>query len=337
MIDLALQIKLKDWVYILLIGVVLGLLLSILGYRMMELPLLDGAKFGAFLGFSITTFSLIFISWMNHKLLPKISRTYWVAVAIMFSFLSGFLGTQSAILLSREFSILLPKLFVDAHLESSALIGLMTYVVGALLYRFVLMRNQKEMVDRHFIQSRLKSLETQLNPHFLFNALNSVAELIHNDPEKAEDAILKISAFLRSTMQEEALITLQQEFENIEAYVELENIRFSGAVKLSLPQIRQSDIMIPKFSIQLLIENAIKHGFSSERPSLNIDVEFDEKRRSLMVKNDGKPMKKSKFGIGLKNLDERLKYLCRGSLGILETNPPTFIINLGETDEYIDR
>lgn len=337
MIDLALRIKLKDWVYILLIGVVLGLLLSILGYRMMELPLLDGAKFGAILGFSITTFSLVFISWMNHKLLPKISRTYWVTVAIMFSFLSGFLGTETAILLSREFSILLPKLFIDAHLESSALIGIMTYVVGALLYRFVLMRNQKEMVDRHFIQSRLKSLETQLNPHFLFNALNSVAELIHKDPVKAEDAILKISAFLRSTMQEEALIPLQQEFRNIEAYVELENIRFSGAVKLSLPQVRQSDVMIPKFSIQLLVENAIKHGFSSERPHLSIEVTFDEGQRSITVKNDGEPMRTRSFGIGLKNLDERLRHLCRGSLEILETDPPAFIIYLGETDEHIDR
>ena len=101
--------------------------------------------------------------------------------------------------------------FSYTWVQIAVAIGFLTYIVGALLYRFVKMRNEKEEVDHHYVQSRLRSLETQLNPHFLFNALNSIAELIHQDPDKAETAILKVSTFLRNTMDEKALIPLDDE------------------------------------------------------------------------------------------------------------------------------
>ncbi len=337
MVDLALRIKAKDWVYILIVGVVLGLLLSLMGYRMLHLPLQDGALFGSILGFTITFYSLIFISWMNRSLLPKISRSYWQAIAVLFSFLSGFLGAQTAILTAEHSSVVIPALFQEASVEMSAMIGITTYVVGALLYRLVLMRNQKETADRLFIQSRLKSLETQLNPHFLFNALNSVAELVHSDPEKAEHAILKLSSFLRSTMQEDAMVPLHKELENVAAYVELENIRFSGAVNLALPPVHYSNLQVPKFSVQLLVENAIKHGLSHSHRTLQIEIGVDEEVRTITVINDGEPMQSNRFGIGLKNLDERLAYLCGGKLEVLASDPVTFKIQLGAPHEHPDR
>jgi sensor histidine kinase YesM len=329
MADIELTIKTRDWVYILIIGVIFGTLLSVLGYKMLQLPLEHGALFGAELGFSITLFSLLFISWMNQSLLPRIDKGFWIPIAVLFSFLSGFLGTYVAVWLSQIKALQLPSLFDESVFTTAILIGVLTYVVGSLLYRFVLMRNQKEEVDTHYTQSRLKSLETQLNPHFLFNALNSVAELIHDNPAKAEDAVLKISSFLRNTMQEQAMVSLQTEFRNVTDYVELENIRFSGAVRVTLPKVTRSDIMLPKFSVQLLVENAIKHGFTPDMPSLNILIDIDEDAGYLLVMNDGLPMTDDHFGIGLTNLDERLKHLCKGRLEVQSKKPPTFLIHYG--------
>jgi LytS/YehU family sensor histidine kinase len=181
-------------------------------------------------------------------------------------------------------------------------------------------------VDSDYVQSRLKSLERQLNPHFLFNALNSIAELVHQDQNKAEEAILKVSSFLRNSMNEKALISLNEELKNVEDYVDLENIRFSGKIHLH-KDIEKRSLYVPKFSIQLIVENAIKHGFRREQ-ELNIFVET--KGNMIVVKNDGTPIFKKEFGIGLQNLDQRLALLMHGHLEIADSKETTFIIHLGE-------
>ena len=335
MYNIALRIKKLDWLYILAIGVIFAMLLSSLGYVLMERDWYQGALFGALLGFAITLFSLIFITYMNHAILPKISEIFWLPLAIFFSFLSGFLGTLFTTTVSELLHIDLIPLFHTHPVQIAVAIGLLTYIVGALLYRFVKMRNEKEEVDHHYVQSRLRSLETQLNPHFLFNALNSIAELIHQDPNKAETAILKVSTFLRNTMDEKALIPLSDELRNVRDYVELENIRFSGKIDMhiddSMPRIK-----VPKFSIQLLVENAIKHGFIDKK-ILKISLSYDKDKNSLVIQNNGKAMKSTKFGTGLTNLAQRLKLLCKGKIEITDTQSPTFTIYLGDCHENTHR
>lgn len=333
MYDIALTIKRSDWLYILLIGIVFAMMLSSLGYVLLGMPWLEGAMFGVILGFSITLFSLIFISLMNQKILPKIDRSYWLPLAIGFSFLSGFLGTIVTIKSAMMLDVTLIGMFHTDSYSIAVSIGVLTYIVGALLYRFVKMRNAKELVDSHYVQSRLRSLETQLNPHFLFNALNSVAELIHQDPDKAEEAVLRISSFLRNSMKEASLLPLHEELKNAYDYVELENIRFSGNIRLELPQEKRLSVMVPKFSIQLLIENAIKHGISAEKPILHVSITYDAAANAISVSNDGLPLTSKRVGIGLSNLDERLRHLCGGHLEITASERPRFTLFLGACDE----
>ncbi len=325
MYDIELTIKPRDWVYILLIGVVMGMMLSTFGYILLGDSWIGGALYGTLLGFCITSFSLISITSMNKTILPNIIKPFWIPTAIMFSFLSGFLGTQLSIYLALAFGIKVLALFDQNILSVSAFIGVLTYIVGALLYQFVKMRNVKEQVDSDYVQSRLKSLERQLNPHFLFNALNSIAELVHQDKDKAEEAILKVSSFLRNTMKEKALISLNEELKNVQDYVDLENIRFSGKIHLH-KHIQKNSFYVPKFSIQLLVENAIKHGFRSQK-ELNITIQSDA--NSLHVKNDGVAIESKEFGIGLQNLDQRLKLLLDGYLEVADTQETMFIIHLG--------
>ncbi len=336
MYNIALRIKAQDWLYILAIGVVFAMLLSSLAYTLLERSWFQGALFGVMLGFSITLFSLIFITLMNQFILPRVRETYWLPMAVGFSFLSGFLGTVVSTFSADIAQIELIPMFQTQLVKIAVAIGVLTYVVGALLYRFVKMRNEKEEVDHHYVQSRLSSLETQLNPHFLFNALNSIAELIHQDPDKAEDAVLKVSAFLRNTMKEEALIPLRDEVKNARDYIELENIRFSGKIRLEVPE-QIPSWKVPKFSIQRLVENAIKHGFDANSRALSVTLAFDTDRKVLIVSNDGKAMRSTAFGIGLKNLQQRLGLLCKGSIEIIDTAPPRFRIYLGDNNENTDR
>lgn len=336
MYNIALHIKTRDWLYILIIGIVFGTLLSTLGYGLFGLSLVDGAIFGFILGFCITLFSLIFISNMNKRVLPSVAQIYWLPLSMLFSFLSGFLGTVVGILIANAIEIQVIPAFVAQILPISSAIGILTYVVGALLYRFVKMRNQKDVIDKEYVESRLRSLETQLNPHFLFNALNSIAELIHQDPDKAEMAVLKVSAFLRNTMNETALLSLKDEIKNVKDYIELENIRFSGKIHLNVD--REIPMwVIPKFSLQLLVENAIKHGFISSNKSLNIFIGFNKDEQKIRVSNDGEKMRSKKFGVGLSNLQQRLELLCRGSISVEEEKQVTYSIQLGECCENINR
>lgn len=335
MYNIALHIKSKDWLYILLIGVFFGMFLSSFGYILLSKSPLDGAVFGVLLGFSITLFSLFFISYMNKYILPKLEEVYWLPLSIIFSFLSGFLGTLVGTFLAKTVHLELIDAFENKIIMIAVLIGVLTYIVGALLYRFVKMRNQKDFIDHEYVQSRLRSLETQLNPHFLFNALNSIAELIHHDKEKAEAAVLKVSSFLRNTMNEKALLSLESEVKNVRDYVELENIRFSGKIHLHMPK-SAPRWCVPKFSIQLLVENAIKHGFKLQKRALNIWLSFDEKEKRVVLKNDGSSMKSQKFGVGLSNLNQRVELLCGGKIVIHDTKEPTFYIYLGECHENFD-
>jgi two-component system LytT family sensor kinase len=333
--NIALHIKSRDWLYILIIGVFFGMFLSSLGYILLEKPWLDGAFFGVLLGFSITLFSLVFISYMNKNILPKLAEVYWLPLSILFSFLSGFLGTLVGTLLAELLSLELIPAFEEQIVVISLSIGVLTYIVGALLYRFVKMRNQKDAIDHEYVQSRLRSLETQLNPHFLFNALNSIAELIHHDKDKAEMAVLKVSAFLRNSMNEKALLCLEDEIRNVKDYVELENIRFSGKIKLHI-QGKPKNWSIPKFSIQLLVENAIKHGYNPAKEQLNIWLSFDDAKKIIILKNDGNAMKSQKFGVGLSNLNQRVELLCHGKIEIRDTLEPTFYIYVGDCNENIN-
>lgn len=338
--DIDLKITGYDWLNVFLIALSFSTLLSGFGYHLLQMPLVDGALFGLALGGFISGYSILFITLMNRFVLPAISKRWWNSVAALFSFLSGFFGMLSAAELSRSGGVETIIPFSLHPIQSAAVIGSLTYLIGALIYRFVKTRNEKEHIDTLFIQSRIRSLETQLNPHFLYNALNSLAELIHQNPAKAEAMVIQISAFLRHTMAEAAMIPLTDELRNVRDYIDLENIRFDGAIRLSVRTDEAiADPLVPKFSIQLLCENAIKHGMGTSRRPLEVSVTcgHENGRLKITVSNNGQPVASPKFGIGLTNLQERLSHLGEGMLQMERLDPPTFTFTLKELYEHSDR
>ena len=118
-----------------------------------------------------------------------------------------------------------------------------------ILHQFVSLKNKNSQIAKEILESKLKSLENELNPHFLFNALNSVSQLIYSDKKKAEDAVLQLSKFLRNAINKESLVTLENEILMVQTYVGIENIRFDNKVVLHIDDYKDLKfVKIPKIS-----------------------------------------------------------------------------------------
>ena len=129
-------------------------------------------------------------------------------------------------------------------------------------------------------------------------------------------------------MKESSRISLKEELDNVVRYVNLENIRFDGKIVLDINVDERFYVYhLPKFSIQLLIENAIKHGYKGVILHIWIEAHKDEALH-LYVGNDGNTITSQHFGIGLSNLQERLNLLSKGSLTLKEQQPTLFEMTL---------
>ncbi len=247
-------------------------------------------------------------------------------ISFIFSFLAGFLGFSFSFLLFSFGDFKIIYILSSFWIYISITIGFLTFLVGLILHQFISMKYKNEVIKTQILETKLKALENELNPHFLFNALNSVSELVYQDPKKAEHAIIHISKFLRNAISKDSLISLETELSMVQTYVNIENIRFDEKIVLNIENIENyKHIKIPKFSIQLLVENAIKHGYLGN--TLSIDIKFLKDK--IIVENNGKITNEIKFGTGLTNLKSRLKLQKIGTLSanVLE-DKMQFVIEL---------
>ncbi|WP_027418189.1 sensor histidine kinase [Crocinitomix catalasitica] len=159
-------------------------------------------------------------------------------------------------------------------------------------------------------ETELANLRNQLSPHFLFNAINNIRSLILVEPERARSGLLEMSDLLRYVLnyQKRKTVPLSEEMEVVQSYIELntihlgDNVQFEVSVDESL-----NSFQIPPMSIQLLLENAIKHGEIKDKAKVVIEVKNQTDFISIQVINPGKLLTKSDEGIGLKNLKHRFK------------------------------
>ena len=307
-----LKISSKDWINILIIGILFGFFQSLIFYFLNEnLQTISTIVFSISTAFFIAIFAMILINSSNRFILPKIDKKYWSIFSLFFSFLSGFLGFLLAffIYLNTDFEVI--ALISSFWLSIAVVVGFLTLLIALILHQFVFLKNKNSQIAKEIIESKLKSLENELNPHFLFNALNSVSQLIYIDKKKAEDAVIQLSRFLRNAINKESLVTLENEILMVQTYVGIENIRFDNKIILHIDDYKDLKLVkIPKFSIQLLVENGIKHGYLGKE--LNIYIKFD--KNIIKVSNDGKRNSNIKFKTGLSNLENRLKILNIGEL-----------------------
>ncbi|MFW0694527.1 sensor histidine kinase [Aliarcobacter butzleri] len=327
MLNNELKISLKDWTNILIIGILFGFFQSLIFYFLNQnLQTFSTIIFSISTAFFITIFAIILITLSNSFILPKIKKSFWTILSFFFSFLSGFLGFILTYFIFSKFNVEVIIFISDFWLNISIVVGFLTLLLALILHQFVFLKNKNNQIQKEILESKLKSLENELNPHFLFNALNSVSQLIYIDKKKAEDAVLQLSKFLRNAINKESLVYLENEIFMVQTYVNIENIRFDNKIVLHIDDYNDFKLIkIPKFSIQLLVENSIKHGYLGKE--LNIFITFE--KNLIKVSNDGKKNSNIKFKTGLSNLENRLRLLNIGELHFLiENENMTFCIIL---------
>ena len=166
--------------------------------------------------------------------------------------------------------------------------------------------NQKLSMEN--LQNRYEALKNQVDPHFLFNSLNTLNGLIGYDDEKAHDYLDQLSSVFRYTMQNKKIIYVEEELNFVESYIYLMKIRYNESLQVkSNIDLKYLKYYILPFGLQLLIENSIKHNVISNKYPLLITIDTTE-NETIKVKNTIhlKPDVTSS-GVGLKNLDERYK------------------------------
>ncbi|TDQ16996.1 histidine kinase [Algoriphagus boseongensis] len=162
------------------------------------------------------------------------------------------------------------------------------------------------------LASQYQSLKDQLNPHFLFNSLNALSNLVYEDPDKSASFIQKLSKIYRYVLevQQEELVELVRELEFAKNYLELQKIRFEENLNYSIDVPNCKGCFLPPLSLQLLLENAIKHNIASQENPLFISIL--QKENELWVSNTFQPKTSTNepsTGVGLENIISRYKLM----------------------------
>ena len=206
---------------------------------------------------------------------------------------------------------------VLVYLCAPVVVGIMLKVWNALRIELKL-EEQKRLV----LEARLDALQRQINPHFLFNTLNSIASLVRVRPDLAREMIVKLASLLRALLKDHGTyVMLREEMSFTEDYLDIEVVRF-GAEKLRVVKdldAKTMDLLVPSILLQPLIENSIKHGLEprihggtitirSRLQGDSVVVEVEDDGVGIVLKTEN-ALHRQGAGIGMKNVQERLEVL----------------------------
>ena len=209
-----------------------------------------------------------------------------------------------------------------------------SFLTLLLMFSFVYIEDSAKMArqEKELSSLRLASLRGQMNPHFVYNTLGTIADMCNTDPKEAEELIYMFSDYLRdnfSDVERQPMLSLSEEMKHVRNYIMIEQKRFPDiSVKYDLTA---RDFMLPAMTLQPVIENSIKHGICARRKSKGLITISSEERETdfvVTVEDDGvgfdtkavpSPVKEgmgSRHGIGLQNTKKRLELMCGGTLEI---------------------
>lgn len=281
---------------------------------------------------------IIQLNWLKFKivqLIPRVLLTSILCGGVLF-FLHSFI---SEVLIAGEW----PNYAGLEILQTTINLAVIFMLWSLLYFLFHFIQNyRKEEIKNLRWQAlstevELNKLKSQLNPHFIFNSMNSIRALIEEDPSKSKDSITQLSNILRSSllMNRQKVISLSEELQLVKDYLSLEQTRFEERLNYSL-DIPETvlDHKIPPMLLQTLVENGIKHGISRLETGGEIIVKATQKGDQLMIQieNSGAydASRKSQTGFGLINSQQRISLLYgdEGKLTIRNTEKGTVLAEL---------
>ena len=202
--------------------------------------------------------------------------------------------------------------------------SVMVIVIELKIWNGVRLQIKLEVQERLLLNARMAALQNQINPHFLFNTLNSVSSLVRVAPDTARELIIKLASILRRLLHSsDAFVPLQEEIDFIDNYLDIEVVRFGRDKLKVVKQLDPAslDVMVPSMLLQPLVENSIKHGLSSkiDGGSIFLRSQLSDEHVTIEVEDDGVGMASAQLlerpsglgegGIGMANVAERLKVL----------------------------
>jgi LytS/YehU family sensor histidine kinase len=209
--------------------------------------------------------------------------------------------------------------------------SIIAVIVGLIIYNYERLRDQiersyaaiarnrvrEERLRELAARSELKALKAQINPHFLFNALNSISALISSDPDAAQQTLERLAGIFRGTLlaSEKGSVLFRKEMELVDAYLDVERARFGKRLKVEESiEAGARDVLVPPLILQPLVENAVRHGISPtvEGGTIRIEARVVGDRLSIVVHDDGEGTGLIELeqmlagGYGLRNVRDRL-------------------------------
>jgi len=322
-----------------LIGVLVGLIIvafkSAASGELMEVDsMLINIMFAAVITLSIANSLFLF-----EYLLIRDSIKIWQLVLVYYTCnaLGALIGIEISYgLISLIFNT---KFHFLQHYADYRFSGVIVLVVGTIIYFYHAQKGrmesrfkEKELEMAKLVQlktqAELQTLQSKINPHFLYNSLNSIASLIHEDADKAEDMTLKLSKLFRYSInsQQENMAVVKEEMEIVNTYLDIEKVRFGERINFT-SQIA-ADVLsmpIPRFLIQPLVENALKHGLNNKASDgqLHIMADTDGANIFITIADNGQPFPDDiNMGYGLQSTYDKLSLLYGDDYRVQISNHP---------------
>ncbi|HEY0679254.1 MAG TPA: histidine kinase [Chitinophagaceae bacterium] len=291
------------------------------------------------------TIGIAFVVWEGNRYLLFTLRSYfdWLNKPLrkIFALLlavSFYTIPISALLLTGWYHIFMKGVVNWDVVTTSTLIIMICVIFITHVYETVFLVKQaesdqlkKEQLERAKAEAQLEALKNQIDPHFIFNSLNTLSHLIDDKPEKARLFNDNLAEVYRYILQNKSrdLVLLREEMDFLQHYFSLLKIRFENAVQLIIPrdEFLFEQYLIPPISLQILVENAIKHNEFSDEAPIIITVSMGEDELIIRNQSQLKTLRKPSSRIGLQNLDERYKLITKKPITVQKTNNE-FIVHL---------
>lgn len=257
------------------------------------------------------------VGWLKLRLTNIILPV--ILTAVVFSIIMSLLNTYTQLYISKDLKSITATDFV-LNIAATLIFFILWNSVYFTFHFFQRSREQEvsnlQLTASHN-EIELKNLRSQLNPHFLFNSLNSIRALIDIDPNQAKDNVTKLSGLLRKSLilGKEQLVTLEEELAIVRDYLDLEKVRFEERLNIEFVLDSNIDqVQIPPFILQTLVENALKHGIGNLVNGGRVWIRTKKRANTLRleVENDGKLQESKSKGIGLENTIRRLELQYKG-------------------------
>jgi two-component system LytT family sensor kinase len=317
------------------VGLVLATFLSALSGKLLSVQaILMNVMFSVVITLSIANSMFLF-----ELMLLKKSCQPWQLILIYYG--CNVLGMLIGIELSYALVSLIfggPFKFLQ-HYQEYRFSGVVVIVVGTIIYfyhaqkgRMETRLKEKELDMAKMVhlktQAELQTLQSKINPHFLYNSLNSIASLIHEDADKAEDMTLKLSKLFRYSInsQQENMASVKDEMEIVNTYLDIEKVRFGDRIKFLMHTSEDvAGLQIPRFLIQPLVENALKHGLNNKADNgiLQVSINREGNNIGISIADNGMPFPDDmNMGYGLQSTYDKLGLLYGDNYSIQLINSP---------------